>query len=256
MLKSAEEKDSIELESFLSGGIVSLRILSYIKAYGFKRDFLKFWIGYDEKGIHAVVSLFEDSVLIKADKNADYGELKTFLSMLSFSSLSCEENVAKALSFKDYDIKQGYVFSGVPTHISAENIQEDSLKNVYRLICENIPGSFSNTKEAFLSFLSDFTFRERRGLARGKCIHENGVLVSCAVTSAETVSKALLSGVVADKAFKGKGYGRKVVLSLVDELLKECKTPYVIALNDSAKGFYEHIGFKKDSLIAYINRKD
>ena len=34
------------------------------------------------------------------------------------------------------------------------------------------------------------------------------------------------------------------------------KTPYVIALNDSAKGFYEHIGFKKYSLIAYVNRKD
>ena len=256
MLKIADKNDFSALTEFLNSGIISLRILSYLTSYVTDKDFVKFFIQFNEEGIQGVISFFEDSALIEASEKADFGEILSFLSMNYYSSLSCRKEVADLLSFENYETKQGYAYSGDDRENSAENISEENLKTVYRIISENIPGSFENTKEAYLSFMSDYTYRERRNLARGKCIIENNSVVACALTSAETKDKALLSGVAAAKSCKGKGYGKKVVISLVNALLSRGKKSYVIALNDSAKGFYEHIGFKKDDLIAYINRKD
>ena len=256
MLKSAEIKDSAAIENFLGEGIIPLRIRSYIKAYGFDKEFVKFWISEKEGRIDGVVALFEDSLILHSSATDDVSETVAFISMLQFNTLSCDKKTAEMCGFKVYSEKQSYIFNGVSDGYSAENINENTIKCAYSLICESIPDSFSNNKNAYLSFLSDYTYRKRRSLARGKCITEDKKLVSCAFTSAETESEALLSGVATDSTLRKGGYGKRTVLSLVNELLNIGKTPYVIALNDSAKRFYEHIGFKKDKTIAYINRKD
>lgn len=256
MLKSANSKDCNDICSFLGSGIIPLRIISYIKAYGFDKDFVKFWISTEKGRVNGVIALFEETVLVHVDDTADLSEVKTFLSMLPYKNLSCEEEVANLLGFIDFSVKQGYIFQGEPSDYEASDIGESDIRKAYELISESIPDSFNQSKEAYLSFLSDYTYRKRRGLARGKCLIENGEFISCVVTSAETESDALLSGVATDKNVRKGGYGKRTVLSLVNELFREGKTAYVIALNDSAKGFYEHIGFEKNKTIAYINRKD
>ena len=125
---------------------------------------------------------------------------------------------------------------------------------MYSLISENIPGSFSCDKGAYLNWLSDFTFRKNRNAARMKCTKEGSKVVSCALTSAECRSSAIISGVASDKNKRSKGAGKAVVLSLAYELKNENKDVYVIALNDSAKSFYEHIGFEKTCDIAILER--
>ena len=50
------------------------------------------------------------------------------------------------------------------------------------------------------------------------------------------------------------GYGKKTVLTLANELLKEGKRVYVIALNDSAKEFYKKIGFSECITVGYTER--
>ncbi len=256
MLKSAEDKSVTDIEDFLREGIIPLRIRSYIEAYGFDKEFVKFWISENDGKIDGVAALFEDTLLLHTNTSADTSEITSFISMLHFSTLSCEKETAETCGFKGFIEKQGYVFDGVADGYSAENIDEDTIKSAYTLICESIPDSFSKSRDAYLSFLSDYTYRKRRNLARSKCITEDEKLVSCAFTSAETQSEALLSGVATDINLRKGGYGKRTVLSLVSELLNDRKTPYVIALNDTAKSFYEHIGFKKDKIIAYVNRKD
>ena len=43
---------------------------------------------------------------------------------------------------------------------------------------------------------------------------------------------------------------------LIRQLENENKTVYVIALNESAEGFYKHIGFEEVEKIAFIERKN
>lgn len=255
MLKAVAKNDIQLVLNFLDGDIISTRIASYLKSYGVDKDFVKFWMCVNGEDVTAVLSLFESSLLIKASEACDKDEVKTFLSMISYSNLSCNEDTLYLIEPVEVILKQGYRFAGNRGNNVCENADESSLKAVYKLICESIPGSFANTKEAYLSFLSDFLFRNRRGLARCKCIRENGKVVACALTSAETETYALISGVASDSAFRKGGYGKRVVSAIVNELLKENKTVYVIALNDSARGFYEHIGFEKYEKIAYIERK-
>ena len=95
-----------------------------------------------------------------------------------------------------------------------------------------------------------------RFAARAKGVFQDNELISCALTSAETENSSLLSGVACIKTKRQQGAGKRVVLSLANELQSENKKVYVIALNESAKGFYEHIGFKEFEKIYYFGRKN
>ena len=102
--------------------------------------------------------------------------------------------------------------------------------------------------------MSDFTYRKRRNSARIKCVRQEGGIIGCALTSAECENSAIISGVASDSSVRCKGIGKTAVLSLVDELKKENKEVYVIALNTAAEGFYEHIGFERHCVIAIAER--
>ena len=153
-------------------------------------------------------------------------------------------------------MKNGYRFSGLADEFVCDALTEDDFKSAYDLISREIPGSFKSGRDAYLSFVSDFTFRQRRSMARGVCKHCDGKLISVAVTSCETENAAVISGVACDSSLRKKGYGKLTVLSMVYSLLKDGKTPYVIALNESAEGFYEHIGFVKTEIIAFVEREN
>ena len=104
MLKFADCNDANDIKAFLGNGIIPLRICSYMTAYGFDKDFVKFFIQYNEEGIQGVISFFEDSALVEATEKADFGEILSFLSMNYFSTLSCRKEVADLLG-----ISQSYI---------------------------------------------------------------------------------------------------------------------------------------------------
>ena len=151
-------------------------------------------------------------------------------------------------------MKKSYIFKGQAQNFGADNISEELYKSLYALVSDNIPGSFDNSKEAYLSFLSDFTFRKHRALARAKGFVVDGTLVSSVITSAETSDYALISAVASDKRFRGTGLGKKTVLSMIDELINEKKKVFIVALNESAEGFYEHLGFEFCGNVATVSR--
>lgn len=221
-------------------------------AYGFDRDFLNVWIEKSGDEINTVIAKFYDNMtVVTSSEKVD--EIKEFMLMVGFASLEADAVICNKLGFKADSIKKAYVFSGKAENFGAEDLGEQYYKALYDLVCENISDSFMKSKEAYLSFISDFTFRKRRTLARCKGFTENYKLVSSVITSAESENSALLSAVASDISVRGKGYGKKTVLSMVDELLKENKKVFVIALNESAESFYEHLGFDFYGEIAFIN---
>ncbi len=252
MLKLAESNDLKSILSFCDGNLLGTRISCYCLAYGFDRDFINIWVDKSEDVIKTVVAKFYDSMtVITSSDNVD--EIKEFISMMGFASLETDAIICTKLGFKADSVKKAYVFNGKAENFGAEDLGEEHYKELYNLVSENISGSFINSKEAYLSFISDFTFRKHRSLARCKGFIENDKLFSSVITSAETETCALLSAVASDISVRGKGYGKKTVLSMVDELLKENKKVFVIALNESAESFYEHLGFDIYGEIAFIN---
>lgn len=253
MLKAATDNDLKSILEFCSDDLIGTRIGCYCQCYGFDRDFFSVWLNETDAKIKAVVAKFYDSVTIKCEDDCDFDEIRRFISMLGYSEIMCSQSSCNALNFTDYQTKKAYVFPGNVDVYQSENPGEEYFKQLYALISEAIPGSFSGDKNAYLSWLSDFTFRKRRGFARAKGIIENGELLSCVMTSSETNFAAILSGVACKSTFRKSGLGKKTVLSATKELLSENKKVYVIALNESAQGFYEHIGFKEIYKICFIS---
>lgn len=256
MITSVKNSNIEQIFSFCENSLLGTRITCQLKAYGLERDFLDAWYYYSEDGdISAVITKFEDSVTLISFKNSDLSEIKAFLDMLGFASLCCNEITAKALGYQADTTKNAYIFYGNPESKALNDLTEGYYRSAYELISKNIPDSFDNSNYAYLTFLSDFTFRKKRGFARIKGTLFEGRVASCALTSAETDTAAIISGVACDTELRMKGLGKKTVLALADELSAENKKVYVIALNKSAEGFYEHIGFEITERISFIERK-
>lgn len=256
MLKRASFEDISVLEKLCEGNIAGTKILSQLYSYGFEREFLEVWTLSDEEEAQAVFTVFYDNITLVSVIDADYSQLKAFFNMRGFESLMCSYESCVALGYGDFKIKKGYVFNGKADGYETFRLKEDDIRDAYQLISREIPDSFKEGREAYLSFLSDYTFRERRGFARGVCTYCDDKLSSVAVTSAETKKAAIISGVACDSSKRKSGLGKLTVLSIVRSLLSEDKIPFVIALNEKAEGFYEHIGFSLKEKIAFVEREN
>lgn len=255
MLKSAQINDLEKILDFCSEDLIGTRIACYCLCYGFDRDFFSVWVSVAEERIQAIITRFYDGITLKCADDCDFNEIRQFISMLGYKEIMCSEKVCKELGFTDYERKKAYIFCGNPGEYTSENLSEEYYQQLYSLISQAIPGSFRDSKEAYLSFLSDFTFRKRRNFANSKGIVENKELLSCVMTSSETDDSAIISGVACKSTLRKTGLGKRTVLSMVNELKEKGKRVYVIALNESAQGFYKHIGFSEVYNICFIKDK-
>ncbi len=252
MLKRADENDRAAMERFCKNSLLGAYLMCRLQCYGFGYDFVKFWCAETDGELTALIGALDNTAILLASAKADHAELAAFLQMMPFSSVMTTDEIARLCGFQQFTTKKALKFCGGEPVPAAEEASD--LKAVYDLISREIPGSFSREKEAYLAFLSDFTFRKNRNAARSAALYENGVLCACALTAAETETVAVLSGIATDPDVRGKGFGKRVVLLLANTLQAEGKAVYVIALNDEAVAFYRHIGFEDDQKLAIIER--
>ncbi|MDD6012693.1 MAG: GNAT family N-acetyltransferase [Oscillospiraceae bacterium] len=252
MLNLATTAQKEEALTACRDSVIGTRIACLIEAYGFDKDYFTLWIQTYDNTVTALLSCFFGSYTLLTFDGADQAELRDFLAMNGCQSLMCSPDFCREAGIKNFTEKNAYVFCDSADENAAQDLDESQYKALYTLISERIPGSFGSSKEDYLSWLSDFTYRKKRGLSRAKGMSSDGVLFACVMTSAEAKSAAIISGVACHAHFRGGGYGGKVVLSAVSELQRENKKVYVIALNDSACGFYEHIGFRLKEKICFI----
>lgn len=252
MLKLAQKVDLNRLVSFCRSYPLGTRIECNLTAYGFEREFLKVWMNVDENCIKAVVSSFFGAVTVCAADDADFSEIAEFITMYGCTSVCTESSAAKKMGFENTVDKKMYVFKNTHEFSEVGVCRDEELKSAYDLISSSIPDSFSSDRQAYLSWLSDFTFRRSRSLARIKAVCDCSKVISCAMTAAESEVGAIISGVACNSTQRGKGLGKNTVLTLANELKSENKQVYVIALNDSAGSFYEKIGFEQCSVVSYV----
>ena len=251
MLKILDSSDYGIVEKLSEDSILGTRICCYARCYGFEKSFVDFWAG---EGV--LVARFENTFTIKADHHADFEELREFIDVIGAEEIVTEAHTATTLGFSEVQIKNGYKYIGERYYSEDVSVVDDSyISELYDIISIAIPDSFSRDKNSYLCFLSDYMYRKNRGYSRAYGVFTDGKLVSTAITSAESDSSAVISGVACVEEYRKCGYSKKTVLTLASLLKKENKDVYVIALNESAEGFYKHIGFTECEKIAYISEK-
>ena len=249
-MRLAEPRDAGALRQFCGDSLLGSYILSRFCAYENAYAFARCYVDKTGERIVTALSILEGNAVLLTSDMTDYEELALALPILSVQSLMTNHASAMRLPFAVEQQKQAFCFLESPANGFALN--DAPLREVYDLISTSIPGSFSADEEAYLRFLSDFTFRRIRSCARLKAIMRDEHVCACALTAAECEASAVISGVACAEQWRGRGFGKAVVYALANELANENKKVHVIALNDSAGAFYRRIGFLPIETITWL----
>lgn len=256
MLKLARLDQRDEIIKFCENQALGVRISSYLLTYGFDFEFVSYWLEEIDGEIVCVIAKFEQNITVCMNNKANGEQVREFLQVIGYATLQTRTSIAKALGFSEFEQKQMLKFASnkISSIFEPPLINKDTqnLKQCYELIAKSIPNSFESSKQAYNFWLSDFTFKKRRNLARIFTAEKNETCIACAMTASESKNEALMSGVACKENYRGTGLGKKVVLGLVDVLIKENKAVFIIALNDGVEKFYQKIGFENYKKIAYI----
>lgn len=206
-----------------AGAVIHTRLMTY----GLAGNEAFFWYSEDKNGtVNAVFSMTDGIILICTDGTANEDEISLFAQTVGAS----EVTYGKA----EYTLK----FSSDKNKYTARDISGENIKDVFDVVFEDD----KNRKLYFEKWYTDASHKIRHGLIHGKCIYEDGKCVSAALTSGETDSIAVISSVATLKNYRKRGFGERVVLSLVRSLEKEI---YLMTDNEKTKNWYVSIGFEE-----------
>ncbi len=176
------------------------------------------------------------------------------ISALGFKSILTTSETAEKCGIANFETKPILYCKNISGTVETSTAEVPDMKAVYELFCSCFPSSYIRNKDSYLSWLSDFTFRRNRSLARIEMAFCGSKIVAAALTSAECENGAVISSVACDKEFRLNGFGKAVSLSLAQKLQAENKNVFVIAENNELSAFYKKIGFKDCGFAAYIER--
>lgn len=216
-------------------GYIEAKIRAVYLSYGNKYPFLSFWQGKNSGKITSIICKFEDNVFLSASNNANYDELKEFLSVIGFSSLQAEEKVLKNLKylhFKKYSVLKNE--NNAAPIITDDIIENPPLKEVYSILFKEKNNNI--TPIPFEGWYVDISHRIRHGTAKTVICNN-----SAAVISHITENSALLGGIATLSVSRNNGYASR----LINYLKNEYKGKNLFAATDeNTENFYIKNGFK------------
>ena len=240
MFRLIDREDVPGYLAFCEGRMLGAVLYTRLLAYGAGDRNVMFWFARDPEGC-AAASLCDGVFTADYDNPEYYGEACAFGSFLGAAEIVTPE----------YFARNGFAvmrYEGSSSHTEAEDISPERLRELFEVLYENGTESAAaklkaQSSELFYgSWLTDISHKLRHGLIHGKCIEADGRIVSAALTSGETASSAVLSGVATLRAYRGLGHGRKAVGALSAELSAGGKTVYA-AVRPELTDFYNRLGF-------------
>ncbi len=232
MIKKAEYADEL---SFFSKTVFGCRIQSTAAAYGLNEPFSQFWT-QEEK---AALCKLDDTIILDAD-GADFDELKDFIRMTGASRLLCDFSAAQKLGLPVINRGEIMVYHNhKPIQQPAAFELNPSLREIHALLDACATDTFIPPE--FEPFYMDMSHRIRHSTAAAVGVRQGETLVSCAVCSAQTADKAVLSAVAVIPDHRRKGFGYATLSALLSQLPQE--NIYIFRAQNENADFYRGFGF-------------
>ena len=242
MIRLAVETDFPEIAT----NEVLVRICGLRLAYGPNASF----IHYYSDGEGALLALMDRVGLFHAISLTE--EWCAFLAMNpDIATIHCSEAVGEALIRSG--LWQGRVgpvmkYAGpLPAAVDAAVCTTPSLPKVYDLLRENFPDI-----APFDSWYPDVSHRVRHGNTHISVILEGELVVSTAMTVAETNTAAVIGQVATHPDFRRRGLAGTCVKSTIFQC--KDKQLYILPVNVYAQKLYESLGFIIDGGWAELER--
>ena len=208
-------------------GAFGCRLAAVARAYGFSRDFARFWVGGG--GAYGLL----DGQMSLAGRPEDMEEARQFLCALGPGSVLCERGLAAGLGLEgglEGAVMAKLTPSGEPSVFPAPSLTE---------VC----GLLRRAGMAVSAepFYLDLSHRVRHGAALALGEYRGGELTGCAVVSAIFEGGAVLSALAVREDIRGRGVGTRL-LGRAERALPG-HTLYVFRESGKNRAFYERLGF-------------
>jgi len=213
-------------------GFSVTKIKANLLAYGCEYSFLNVWYQQNEnKAVTAIIEKLENTLFIVAKKNADFIEIKDFISAIGFSSIQSEPEILAELELKakEYQVLclKGKGESLPPPY--------PDIKKVYSLLYGEKNNSIKPTD--FEGFYVDLSHKIRKGFAAA-IAHTDAVCVASHITK----DHAVISGVAVQSGARKGGRGSEILKSMLASLGNR---QIYVAAEESVVPFYIKNGFTK-----------
>lgn len=242
MIKKTEY---IDMLNPFSSTVFGCRIQSTAAAYGMNEPFAQFWT-QDDKAAFCKL----DEVLIMDANGADFDEIKDFITMTGASRMLCDLSAARNFDLP-IDVRGEIMVYHQNKPMQAPGIFEinPSLREIHALLSECTSHTF--VPPEFEPFYMDMSHRIRHNTAASVGVRQGETLVSCAICSAYTSDKAVLSAVAVSPDFRRKGFGYAALRGLISQLPQE--NIYIFRTHQENEEFYRKFGFTPCGEFAELN---
>ncbi len=234
MIKLAEDLNAYNLSSF-ADDVFFQRIYSDFGTMSMFSD-VYFYVCEEENNVNAVISKVFGIITISARNDADFEEMNEFVKTIGFTKILCDNSFSshfdgKKTSGKILKINSDEDYGGKVKDLSAEN-----LSDMYNLV----KGVFGVSPD-FSQWFTDMCHKMRYGAARLCGIYEGKTLLSAGFSLFITEKSAVISSVATDENFRCRGYGERVVKTLICK--NRGKDVYVFTENGKVENWYKNMGF-------------
>lgn len=237
MLKLFEGKDN-KLYDFCKRDSFGTKIAGNYKTYENNFPFAMFYVQLnDENKITAAASKIYGSVVLTASDDADFEEIREFLKVVGYSTVSCELEVCKRLKLevtRDGNIVEFRQNEREPQKAKIEYFP--SLPKIYDLL-KSVDFNLGEKSD----WMADISMRMRKDVSVWSTVEEEKIL-ACACALYITDSAVFLGCVACDPETRGAGFGSDVVLKLI-KTVGQGKRINLFCKNGKIVEFYKKLGF-------------
>ncbi len=234
MIKFAEDLSIYDL-SFFEDDIFFQRIYSDFSTIS-KFNNVYFYICEEHYEITAVISKVNDIITISAKESANFEEMNEFVKVIGFTTVLCDNDYSchfdgEKTSGKILKFNSNYEHSE-----KANTLDVEHLPDMYKLVKKVF-----DTSADFSDWFVDICHKMRYGSADLCGVYDDKMLISAGFSLFITEKSAVISSVVTDEEFRHKGYGERVVKTLLEKNIG--KDVFVFTENKNAENWYKNMDF-------------
>ena len=235
--------NGLDISSFrFADEFLMTKIKANLLSYGDNPKFLNLWCQICDSDITALICKMEQNVIIVSNYLADFDEIKDFLKVIGFETLSAEPYILHklGLKFTEYQVVLKIAEKG------GDLPPMPNIKGVFETLYSEENPHIKRVN--FEGFYVDLNHRIRHNTA-------SAVLVDSAVCIASHITdeSAVISGVVTLKSARKSGLGSAVLRSLINGMDGR---KIFAATKETTVPFYIKNGFKTHSKTAIFNVED
>lgn len=219
-----------EFLALCGGSAFGCKLAAIARAYGFQRDFARFWLG--ESAAYCLL----DSALSVVGDPGDPSEARMFLDAVGARQIFGPEHFVQKLGLSPAAGGPVLAKRVAPGPVAAFP-EPPKLQEVYQLLRR------VGMDVRFEPFYLDLSHRIRHGAAFALGEYRDGRLAGCGVVSAVASGEALLSAVAVEPEFRHQGIGSELVTRA--EAALPGRTLYLMREENSSQEFYAQLSYSQ-----------